>query len=70
MKQEYVFVYEDSDYCDIEVFSTLEKAKKYAEKERQPCVFEDGIELWDYDGHGSWEYVENDYVHIYEKRIK
>lgn len=61
-----VWVYQDSDHGDVELFSTLEAAKKHAEA-NWPDVSDE------YDGDGwqessrSWSFGE--YVQVFERTI-
>lgn len=62
--QKFIFVYVDSDHNDIELFSSLAKAKKHAIKEwgteeETGCEFEQEDDMWHYC----------DYVNIYKRTI-
>lgn len=57
MKKGKVYVYQDMDYGDVEVFDSLEKAKAHAvEKRGEGRNWEEGID--------SWHDKDSDYIHI------
>jgi len=60
-KKQIVWVYEDSDHGDIEVFRTFKQAKKYAE-EQWPDV-----EWFSEDKNGC---SDDNYVHVSKKVVK
>lgn len=60
-----VYVYEDSDHGDIEIFSTLEKALAYVKK-----CWPNHEPEWKEQCEGCMRDLENEYVAIYTKEVK
>lgn len=59
-----VYVYEDLDHCDMEIFTSLKKAKNYANKILGRTV------VWDTESPGVWVDCENEYHRISEKVVR
>ena len=62
-----VYVYQDMDHGDVEVFKTLEDAQKHAEK-CWPYVEDEDWTGWEESSDGQWNYGE--YVSIFMKEIQ
>ena len=59
-----VFIYHDTDHCDIEVFDSFKKAEAYTLKQ---CTQESE---WEYIGDNTWQDTVNYYIFIYKKKIR
>jgi len=62
-----VYVYHDEDHNDVELFSSLEQAKSWAE---QHWPNEDGDLEWGLSGSKRPTWSWGEYVTIYEKKIR